>query len=422
MKNRTNPRILVLGGGFGGLETAFYLRMRLGNQADITLVSDKDHFLFKPNTIYIPFGQDVERLKIPLEPPLKRRNIRFMQTQAHQVDSIHRTVGTGEGAVPFDYLVVATGAGMRPEEIPGLKAHGHNIWTPEDMLALRQAFETLAAEASASNNRRVLFLVPPNNKHAGPLYEMAFLFDSWLQKHDRHDGIDLILTTYEDSYLQSFGNRFDSIISEEFDRRHITAYKQYEVERVEPNEVVYKNGQSVTYDLLVSFPPYVASTPFLGLPSDPRGFVTTYQESRRVIECPCIYAVGDISNFPVKQAYLAVLQADAAAEHIAADILNTKPTINYSHPVSMYVLDEFDTATFAQIPLEVKNFYQQSAEVPAGDTETYRVGSSPVWHYGKKLLGMYLPQRFRAGKPLHSGVAWQGMEAGLKVLSQVLTH
>ncbi|MCB0213183.1 MAG: FAD-dependent oxidoreductase, partial [Anaerolineae bacterium] len=240
-------------------------------------------------------------------------------------------------------------------------------------------------------------------------------------KNNHHDGIKLVWTTYEKNFLQDFGNRFDPIITEEFERRNITAYKAYEVERVEPNEVVYKNGQTMHYDLLVSFPPYVASTPFLGLPSDPRGFVTTYQESRRVIECPCIYAVGDITNFPVKQAYLAVLQADAAAEHIAAEILNTEPKIKYTHPVSMYVLDEVDTAIFAQIPLEVKNFYQQTAEVGEDDPEAYKVGTSPVWHYGKKLLGLYLPQRFRAGKPLHSGLTWQGMEAGLKVISQVLS-
>jgi len=45
------PKIAVLGGGFAGLETAFYLRHRVGDKADLTLVTDQDHFLFKPNTI-----------------------------------------------------------------------------------------------------------------------------------------------------------------------------------------------------------------------------------------------------------------------------------------------------------------------------------------------------------------------------------
>ncbi len=69
------PRVVVLGGGFGGLEAAFYLRMRLGDRARISLVSDQDHFLYKPNTIYIPFGMDPERLKIPLARPTQRKDI-----------------------------------------------------------------------------------------------------------------------------------------------------------------------------------------------------------------------------------------------------------------------------------------------------------------------------------------------------------
>ena len=58
-----------------GLEAAFYLRMKLEDRADITLVSDRDYFLFKPNTIYIPFGLDPEKLKVGSNaPPVARRS------------------------------------------------------------------------------------------------------------------------------------------------------------------------------------------------------------------------------------------------------------------------------------------------------------------------------------------------------------
>jgi sulfide:quinone oxidoreductase len=64
-------RIVVLGGGFAGLETAFYLRAKLGSRAALTLVSDRHEFLFKPNTIYIPFGADPSSFLIPLGGPAK---------------------------------------------------------------------------------------------------------------------------------------------------------------------------------------------------------------------------------------------------------------------------------------------------------------------------------------------------------------
>src|SRR6266516_4002856 len=66
------PKVVVLGGGFGGLESTFYLRHKLGEQVALTLVSGRDSFLFKPNTIYIPFGEDPEKFEISLERPTRR--------------------------------------------------------------------------------------------------------------------------------------------------------------------------------------------------------------------------------------------------------------------------------------------------------------------------------------------------------------
>ena len=129
--NSGQPRIVVLGGGFGGLEAAFYLRMRLGDRARITLVSDRDRFLFKPNTIYIPFGLDPERLMIPLAEPARRKAIALIVSPVREIDPARQEVRVDGQTIPYDYLVVATGAGMRPEEIPGLAEHAYTIWTPE---------------------------------------------------------------------------------------------------------------------------------------------------------------------------------------------------------------------------------------------------------------------------------------------------
>src|SRR5688572_127007 len=124
----SRPKIVVLGGGFGGLEAALYMRMRLSEKADITMVSASEHFIFKPNTIYVPFGLDPGRLKLRLARPAKRRNIKLVQSLARDIDPISKHVdidGYGHSyKVAYDYLVVATGAGARPEQVPGLNEFG----------------------------------------------------------------------------------------------------------------------------------------------------------------------------------------------------------------------------------------------------------------------------------------------------------
>jgi sulfide:quinone oxidoreductase len=76
----------VLGAGFERLEAAFYMRKRLGKRAAVTVVSPSDHFLFKPNTIYVPFGKSPDELLLDLRPVFDRRHIEFVEAVAEGVD------------------------------------------------------------------------------------------------------------------------------------------------------------------------------------------------------------------------------------------------------------------------------------------------------------------------------------------------
>jgi sulfide:quinone oxidoreductase len=416
MTTRATPHVVVVGGGFGGLEAAFSLRKRLPEEARITLVSERDYFLFKPNTIYIPFGLNPDKLKINLAKPTKRARISFVQERVREVDPLTRSVTTEKQRLSYDYLVLATGAGMRPEEVPGLREYAETIWTPQDMLRLQLAYYNLVEAARSGERRRVLFLVPPNNKCSGPLYEMVMMLDTWLRRKGARANVELRWSTYEAGYIQAFGPRLDTTVTQEFARRGIIGHKGYAVSRIGQSEAHYANGESLPFDLLVAFPPYVAALPLPGLPADERGFVATELASRRVLGSPEIFAVGDAGDFPVKQAFLAFLQADAAAEAIGAEAEGVAPAFEFE-PVSMCVMEEFDQATFAQVPLRLTGVPERPIEVRPDAAELYKVGTSPVWRLGKGLLGVYLPWRFGSGNAFHSGLPWKGMELGLKVMS-----
>lgn len=413
------PRVLVLGGGFAGLEAAFYLHWRLDDRADITLVSDQDHFLFKPNTIYIPFGLDPEKLHIDLAKPARRAHIKFVHAKAREIDPEAKTVGVDGETLPYDFLVVATGAGMRPDEVVGLAENALTIWTEEDMLKLREAFSELASAAGARERRQVLFLVPPNNKCSGPLYEMVMMLDTWLRRKRVRENVHITWTTFERGYIQVFGPRLHQVVDAEFRRRGIDGRTQHVVSEVTPDAVIYENGERLPYDLLVSFPPYVAANRYPSLPADDRGFVQTVFETRQVAGHPEVYAVGDTADFPVKQAFLAFLQADAAAQHLATQVLGGNSAKRFE-PTSMCVMEMLDKATFAQVPLRLTGRPELPVEVRPEELSRYKVGTSPAWRLGKKLLGLYLPYRFKRGKPFHAGAPWKGMEVGLKVMSSVL--
>jgi sulfide:quinone oxidoreductase len=412
-------RVVILGAGFGGLETAFYLRMLAGARAAITLVSDQRSFLFKPNSIYIPFGLDPEQLRVPLAKPAARKDIELVHARAHEIDPDKRQVNVDGRTIPYDFLVVATGAGMRPAEVPGLAENAISTWTPVDMLRLRSVFQELAEPSRDERQSRVLFLVPPNNKCAGPLYEIVLMLDTWLRRNGARAATEIVWSTFEQTYIQAFGPRLHEVVAGEFERRGIEGHTAWAVEKVEPGSVRYAGGESLGYDVLVAFPPYVASTPFPGLPADERGFLSTELESRRLLGHPDIFAVGDAGDFPVKQAFLAFLQADAAAAHLASELLGEEPSQNFD-PVSMCVMEQFDKATFAQVPLRLTGDPVRPVEVRPDADGAYRVGSSKAWRVGKSVLGLSVPWRFSRGEPFHGGGFWRGMDAGLRAMSGVL--
>jgi sulfide:quinone oxidoreductase len=416
----SRPCITILGAGFAGLETAFLLRMRLRDRADLTVVSERESFTFRPNTIYVPFGADPDDLVVALDKPFRRRHVDFVQGSVEGVDpAAHEVRLAGGRRVSYDKLVIATGAGMRPEEIPGLAEHAATIWTPASMLGVRERFERVRDDARAGRRSRVLFLIPPNNKCAGPLYEIVMMFETWLRRDGVRSQVEIAWSTFEQTYIQAFGPRLHEVVSAEFAERGIEGHTSEVVAEIVPGEARYADGTAHGFDHLIAFPPYVSAVRYDELPSDDRGFIETDLATRQVVGVPDAYAPGDAGDFPVKQAFLAFLQADTVAEHISAQA-GAHPFEKPFDPVSMCIMEMFDKATFAQVPLRLTGDAVRPVTVRPDADGDYKVGTGATWRLGKKMLGMTVPMRFHAGEPFHAGLGWQMMEVGLRGMSSVL--
>ena len=363
-------RIVVVGGGFAGLESAFLLRSKLGDRARLTLVSDRDTFLFKPNTIYIPFGGKLDPLLIPLARPARKRDIELVSGLVRSVDPDAQRIEADGRRLDYDFLVLATGAGMAPEEIPGLQAYAETIWTPGEMASLGGRLAEAITAARRGERRTILFTVPPGNKCSGPLYEIVLMTDTYLRRQKVRDRFELVWTTYEQTFIQAFGPKLHEVVVPEFAKRGISGHTDWVLDRVTEGTAQFGNEEMVSFDLLVAFPPYVAAVRYEALPQDERGFLETELGSRRVQGQERIYAPGDAGDFPVKQAFLAFLQGDAAAEAIAAEVEARGAALAVG-PVSMCVMEEFDKATFAQVPLEVTGDPVRPVAVRAGALGAY---------------------------------------------------
>jgi sulfide:quinone oxidoreductase len=117
------------------------------------------------------------------------------------------------------------------------------------------------------------------------------------------DSFELVWTIYESNYIQAFGPKLHDVVVPEFAARGIRGHNEWALNRVNPGTTHYANGESIGFDLLVAFPPYIAAVRYEGLPHDERGFLKTELESRRVSGQERIYAPGNAGDFPVKHSW-----------------------------------------------------------------------------------------------------------------------
>ncbi|MET9258595.1 FAD-dependent oxidoreductase [Amycolatopsis sp. NPDC004079] len=392
--------IVVLGSGFAGLETAFRLRARTGeDDVGITVVSERDDFLFRPGTVRLPFGAAEEPLHVPLAGAFRRRGIGAVIATAEGIDLDRGQVHTSRGRISYDRLVVATGAASRPEEIPGLAEHAHSIAAPGALHRLGEDLRWAAQNARHGRPQRVLFTLPPGNQCAAPLYAIALMLDTWLRRKQIRDNVEIAFETCEETYVQAFGPKLHALVSRQFEARGIDGRTATTLAKATERSAVFADGSEREFDVLATFPPQVASVGYSGLQCDERGFLRCETVSRAVCGRPEVYAPGDAGNFPLKLGYAAMLQADAVADAIAAQqsrtMLSARPI-----PAVRYVLDMLDDAAFAQIPLLPGDDPARVDE----ESARYRVGSGAFWRAGARLAETALSARFRLGLPFRVSV------------------
>src|SRR5690606_16132728 len=261
------PRIVVLGGGFGGLEAAFYLKQRLGERAEVELISESDTFLYKPDTVRIPFGYDPERLRVDIAEAARRRDIVFIRGRAESLDPERQTVTVDRRTIGFDKLVIATGATFRPDLIPGLPSTAITLGSVPAMLEMRERIEQVVQAAQRGDRTRIVFLLPAGARWANALYEMCWMLDTWLTRAGVRRMVDFMFVTHERTFIEAFGPRMDEVADDEFAKRGITAIRSFEIAGIDDTRIISKTHSLVPYDPLITFPPAVAGMSF-PLPTD----------------------------------------------------------------------------------------------------------------------------------------------------------
>ncbi len=124
LQTAERPRVLVLGGGFGGLELTTRLSEEFGEEIEVVLIDQNDSFVFGFSKLDVMFGKAAaDEVRHPYASIVKP-GVRFVQTAIRAIDPASRTVETDAGTFTGDVFVVALGADLDPGATPGLAEGG----------------------------------------------------------------------------------------------------------------------------------------------------------------------------------------------------------------------------------------------------------------------------------------------------------
>lgn len=330
-----NKKVLVLGGNFAGLTAALDVKHRLGDDADVTVVSKSDRFLFNPSLIWIPFGKrKAKDVVFPLARTFESHGVEFVHGEATKIDPTTQKVETSQGVHAYDYLVIATGYVNDFGVMPGL-GPGGNAYS---ITSLEGAVDAAEGWARFVNDPGPVVVGATQGAACfGAAYEFVFNVTYHLKKQRLR-----VPVTYVSA--EPFPGHFgigglpggEKLLGMFFRRQKIAAIWDVGMQEVVPGEVRLSDGRKLPFKYAMIVPPFMGAelVKASGL-GNARGFVEV-RDTYQTLPHPNVYTVGIAAavNAPwasanavgvPKTGFPAETMARVAAENITSQIRGDEP-------------------------------------------------------------------------------------------------
>jgi sulfide:quinone oxidoreductase len=326
--------VVVLGGGVGGTLAANLIARDVHTDAHVTVVDPTGLHVYQPGFLYVALGQANGKWLARSERSLLRRDVDLAIEPAHLIDTEGGVVRMAGGAkLPFDYLVVATGARLVPENVPGLAEGAQHFYSLFGAELLHQELRRFQGGKLVVGIAGIPYKCPP-----API-EFVFMVDEYLRRQGLRQRTELtLLSPLNRAFTIESASK---VIQPILESRGVKIGTFFNVEAVDPSTgtVLSLEGEKAEYDFLVLVPPHrgqeVVERSGLG---DPGGWIPTDRATLRHQNHERIFALGDATNLPIsKSGSTAHFEAPIVASRIASLIRGTAPRASYGGRVMCFL-------------------------------------------------------------------------------------
>lgn len=328
-------RVLILGGGFGGIAAAHRLKQKLGNEVEVILVDRRPYFMVGFRKSWALIGESTLEAGQRQLASLSRIGVDVRRGNVDSILPLEKSAVVDGEKIQADALIIALGAELMPAAVNGFKEHAFNVYDPEDIPRAEKALSEF------KGGRLVIGIFGAPYKCSPAPYEMAILLNEKFKAKGLTTKVEVFspqpksLPILDGESCDSFESRLEG--------HGITFYPNHKAASIEAGKVIFENKQ-IEYDLLLGVPPHkaplvVRESGLVGesgwVEIDPRTTETSFKD---------VYAVGDLTQVvlankkPLPKAGLfAELMGETAAERIASVFKGETPEATFSGEGGCYL-------------------------------------------------------------------------------------
>lgn len=376
---------LVLGAGTGGTMVANKMSELLDpDEWRIVIVDREETHYYQPGFLFIPFGiytpSDVVKPKrdfIPRNVEIIMSDIELIEPDANRVK-----LAKGNKVINYDYLVVATGSRIVPEEIEGLKngAWQKNIF---DFYTLEGATALFKFLKFWKGGRLVLNVAEmPIKCPVAPL-EFLFLADWFFHEREMRDKVELVFATPLPGAFTK--PRASTILGDMLEEKGIYLEPDFNIAGVDSDRSVIKSWdeREISYDLLVSIPTNMGAEVIdrsdMG---DELNFVPVDKHTLQSKKWENVWVIGDAGNTPTSKAgSVAHFMLDVLVDNILRHMEGLAPLPKFDGHANCFIESGFEKGILIDFNYDVEPLPGKFPLPGLGPFSLLQ--QSPANHWGK---------------------------------------
>ena len=342
--------IIILGGGFGGLASANELRENLPQDIRITIVDKKDWFMMDLVKLWIINGtREFESSKRSLE-SITKKGIEFVNEDVMKIDTVNKSVRTKYRQLRYDFLIIALGVELAPEQIPGLKENGFILYDINDVPRIRDTLRQMKSGKIVIAITGLPYKCPP-----AP-FEAALLIRSVLEETRASDSVQMDFYSPTPITLPAGGPQVSEEIFQILKSKKIEFHGNHKTIAIEPNKIKFENGET-DFDVLISVPPHKVSAVVIDSGFAENGKFIVVDKTCKT-KYDHVYAIGDVNQIMVtdkiavpKAGIFAEAEGIAVARNIISQIKNELEKATFDGKGGCFLETGKGTAGYLQVDM-----------------------------------------------------------------------